>query len=414
MIYIFLIIGIAIVYIDYWINRRIISVISVLTIPYLVIVPLNNWYAVKFGFYSIENKTILMLMLALVCFFIGNMFANMKRRVSKTKVIIDYEQNHTKFELYKMKNMLVYVYAVEFTGICRLLSIIADEGVHYLSTSDFEGLLIQGIWGHLLLTAYPLVPILFYYYTESKKQSYLIASLLYIGLLFFTFVKYHSIGAIVLIFLFVAFENRKYIKRGAVLVTLVTIVAFISNYFITFLIRGTTAKVQRSYYFRHLWNYIAGSLIHDNTIWSTGVGENQDTLYRLVSVVLTPVNVVLSKIAGIRLVPPVSIPYVWVGNNGEKGNVLDAIGYLFPGRMTIGNIFLFGIILVFVGWLFGAIYNHAIRVKGHFAVGICAFLTFFCFFSFFGTFYIHLPPWEIIFWCFLMPRVFDKRVKIIV
>ena len=37
------------------------------------------------------------------------------------------------------------------------------------------------------------------------------------------------------------------------------------------------------------------------------------------------------------------------------------------------------------------------------------FMTYFVFLSFFGTFYINLVPYEILFWCWVMMFVFDKR-----
>lgn len=399
--------------IDYYINRRLISVVSVLCVPYMAVILINNFFAVNLGFFKISSEVIEMLLLGIGVFFLGSLSANFRKRVSKTKRKVEYGNSENKFSFYKMPRMLCYVVAVEAMVIFRLVSIVRKLGVSFISTSDFEGLLLRGIMGHIFLTIYPLIPIIIFYWLKNKKKYiYLIAGLGGVVLLFFTFVKYHVIGMIVLIYLFCAFEDHKYIKKGAVFVTIMAIVTFISNYFLTFLLRGVTDTVGTRYYIEHLWNYISGSIIYANQIFQQGVREGTGIFYKVGSFVFSPLNLFLDKIAGFKLCPHIALPFKSVGYNGEKGNVIDAIGYLYPSKGSVIQIAGFIFVLFCFGVLFSIIYNSALLKRNKFSITLCTFLTFFVFFSFFGTFYISITPWEILIWSMVIPYFFDRRIKI--
>lgn len=399
--------------IDYKINKRLINVISVFAIPYIVVIPINNWIMVKYGFYLISDRVILMILTGLIMIFAGGIVADYRKRASKTNVIIDYEQSVHKLKFYRMKRMRLYVFLVEFITVARFLIILFQQGISYVSTDAFSGTLLRGILGHLFLTIYPCIPIIFYYWLNHKKeQSYLFLSLIGIALLFLTFVKYHSIGMILFIYFFVSIEDHKYLKKGAAAVVILAAGMFVMNYFISFVIRGTTSLLKENYYLEHLWNYLAGSLIYDNRIFNEGVRIDTNILYKLGSFILTPLNQFTNVMFGVKFCPHQALPFQYVAMNGERGNVVDAIGYLYPSQKGAFDIAIWCLVLVIIGFIFTKIYTAGLKRRDRFATTLCAFMTFFMAFSFFGTFYVNFTCWEILFWCVVMPKIFDKRIVI--
>lgn len=423
LIVLFLTICLLMIWTEYKITNRLINIISVFAIPYMLIIPLNNWIMTSFGFYEISNNVILMIFSALVLIFIGSLISNFKKikfniggnlvtdfknYISKPKEKKDSGNN--KFQFYKIDKMRNYIFIIELITFCRLLYIIMTHGFYFLQNDEFSGVLIKGILGHLFLTIYPLIPIVFYYWLKHKDEwTYLLSTVFGITLLFFTFVKYHSIGMVLLIYLFVSMEDHKYLFKGATFVGIVICSLFILSYFAVFFVRGITSVVSVNYYFNHLWNYIAGSLIYDNLIFTDGVRVGTGLLYKIGTFVLTPLNLFLLKFFNIELCPHEVLAHLPVGTNGEEGNVVDAFGYLFPSKGSIYEILAWGIFLIVVGVVFALIYNNLLKNKDEFSISICIFLTFFIAFSFFGTFYIHFLCWEVLMWSFIIPKFFDGR-----
>ena len=407
------IIVIMILSIEYYINRRVINIPSVLSFPYLVIILLNNLIMYRLGFDKISESVIYMISMGLFFFFLGSLIVDFGKRVSRTGNIREYEQNKNKLHYYKIGSMCKYTAFVEIIVITRLLLIISSHGLSYLSSTAFEGVLITGVLGHLFLTIYATIPIIFYYWLNDKRKlHYLLLYLIGILLLFLTFVKYHVIGAIVLTFLFVCLEDKTYLRKGSILLILATVLLFVGNYLLGFALHGTVRIVNNMYYIRHLWGYIAGSLIYDNEIFTTGVRVGTSIFYKLGSFVFTPINVFLNAFLGYRITPHVGQPFILLGSNGERGNVVDALGYLYPSKEGWVEIAFYYLVILVFGMMFTHIYNQAIKKKNKLSTPVCVFMTFFIFFSFFGTFYVNLPPWEVLFWCVFMLCLFDKRIVV--
>lgn len=410
---VFVVCCVAMIGIDFYINRRIISLVSILCVPYMIIIVLNNFIAVRMGFYKVGDEVIEMLLLGIGCFSLGTIVTNFRKKITKINKALSSYEVENKFKFYKMRIMLKYVLGVEVLVVIRLLLVVLSKGIGYVTTSEFEGQLIRGIMGHIFLTIYPLIPILFLFWLKNKKKTlYLIATIIAIILFFFTFVKYHVIGMIVLLYFFAAYEDSQYVKKGGILVSVMAITLFVGNYFVTFLVRGVFSVVGGNYYIKHLWTYLAGSLIYDNLIFSSGVRVDTSILYKLGSFVFAPVNLFLDKILGKKICPHSSLSFIPMGTNGERGNVIDAIGYLYPSEGSRLQVVGFMLILFSIGVIFSLIYNKALKKRNQFSIMICTFMTFFVFFSFFGTFYVSVTPWEILFWSQVIPLFFDKRIKI--
>ncbi len=399
--------------ISYYISHNIINTVSVFMAPYMVIVPINNLIMVNRGFFSISDQVLYMIGGCFFCIFIGYILANaivgvkVPKNTDMTQLI-----KSKKFSRYRIGDMLKYVLFVEIVAGFRFLMVVLRHGITYIPTSAFEGYMIHGSLGHLLLTAYPIIPVLFLYWLKNKDRIvYLLATVLFVGLVFLTFVKYHIIGLFVLIFFFVALEDRKYVKKGVVIVSAVAISAFVLNYVISFFLRGTISKVSNDYYINHLWNYMAGSLIYDNRIFTAGILTDISILRKIWVIIFTVPNAFLYGFFGVRLFySGKGLQYCPVGNNGEYGNVVDTFGNFFiSSKGKILDLMCLVVFLILIGVVFTLIYNRAVMKSRQLRVTVCIFMTFFMFFSFFGAFYTLLPPWEILAWSVMDIYIFDKR-----
>lgn len=400
------------IWVSYNINGRILNIPTVFFAPYVFIIIINNYVMSRYGFYEISTDTINMLLIAAFFVSIGSILADIIRK-KRSNVHLYYEQSDEKFNYYKFKKMLWYVIVVEAITIIRFLLTLFSEGAIYVVSDAYESGLLRGPLGHLFLTIYPLLPLLFYYWLKHRKDwLYLFASCFGLCLFFLTFVKYHSIGLVVITFFFVSLEDRKYFKKGLFLVLGLAVGFFVLNYFVSFTARGTTGLLKENYYLEHLWNYIAGSLIYDNYIFTLGVRPGVSVLYKLMSFIMTPLNLVLNKLGFEMICPHIALPFLSVGLNGERGNVVDAFGYLYPSHGNIFDYAFYIVALVFIGFAFTCIYNKGLKLKKKYAISLSIFLSMFVFFSFFGTFYVSIVPYEMLLWSTVMLKIFDKRFKV--
>ena len=412
------------IWFNYKITQRIINVITVLTLPYAVLIPINNYVMYRFGFYLIKDEVILMILGAFLCIFIGSLIADIpyskkhdKKGGGSQIVNIGRAVKSEKESRYKWAAMIRYVWFVNILTFFRLLLIILRRGLNYIGTEDFSGALTSGLLGHLFLSITPLVPILLYYWLNHKRSiQYLITAIVSVALFFLTFVKYHVIGIAVASYLLISYENRKYIRKGGIILVAGGTAVFILNYFFSFFLRGVASNVNSNYYFFHFWNYASGSFIYDNRIFEQGIRVGTSIFYKLGTFIFAPVNLFTNAIFNYRFFPHEPQPHYLVATNGQIGNVVDAIGYLYPSKGTIIDIFIFAIIMLFIGCVFTLIYNHnadTARKRNTYPTVMVYFLSYFVFLSFFGTFYINSVPYEILFWCWLMMKIFDKRVRFV-
>lgn len=420
-----------IIIVGYKVHDRFLNPITIITVPYMLIVTLNNILMTKYGFYSISDQSIVLFIVSIFCVFIGSLIATMVYHPVKifTKIekkgfeSIEERDRENKLDYYRMEPMVCYIFFVDLVCIVRLLYYIKLYGFGYLPTPSFEGKMNSGALGHLLLTAYPLVPICFYFWIKNKKKwIYLVATALYFLLIFSTFIKYHVIGLVMVIYFLLAFEENRYMIKGAVVVISAAVGLFLLNYVVSFYLAGTYNIVSNIFYFNHLWNYIAGSLIHDNYIFTLGKPSNFSLLIQVGRSLIPPINIVLNKLFGIQLFYNSSEQeaaingLLVVGTNGEQGNVLDAFGEFFPGYTQAFQLIMYLMIMVFAGVIFTLIYKSCLRklLKEKFPIASYIFFTYFIFFSFFGRFYTHFLPWELIGWGVIMPLLFSKRVKFLI
>ncbi len=393
--------------------RRVLNVVAILIIPYALLVPVNNYMMVRFGFYPINDEVLWMLLGAFICFFLGS--AAVDSFFSRRQIPGEMEllKGRDGISEINWDAMFFYACAVALITFLRLALFVRGHGMSAVGEEAFSGYLTSGMAGHIFLSSAPLIPVMFYYWLKNPGRiRFLLAVLCLTGLFFMTMIKYHVISIAIATYFLAAVEDKKYLKTGGILLAAGGVGVFLMNYFFSFLVRGVAGNIDNSFYMNHFWNYAAGSLVYDNRIFINGIRTDVSIFYKLGSFVAAPVNLFLVGLFGFRLFPHETQRHYLVADNGEKGNVIDAIGYLFPSKGSVVDILIFGIVILLLGalfsWIFHSMYMKSVR-ENRLPVMLAFFMTYFVFLSFFGTFYINLVPYEILFWCGVMMFVFDKR-----
>lgn len=370
--------------------------------PYAVLVFLNNFFMYKIGFNKIEDEVLVMLLLTFICFFFGGL------PTAPDKVPKIYEEdNKIRFERYNIKRM---------TNILLLIGLISFIKLIYLclnadSYESWDGAMGNGIVGHLLLLAYSILPIVFLYWTyNKKKKKCIIAVLMIIVATFSTFIKYNVLGLAVSIFIFVLIYKKSMLKKAVMVLVSFTIIAFVGNYAISFFINNES--VSSAFYLNHFWVYCSGSIINANNVFLEGMNVEVTLLYKLATFLFALPNMFFQKFLGERFFPYMLMEFNGIGELAEqRTNVLDAISYLYPSKGDILDIIIFAFFILAIGFLFSNIYMNSKKRKEGFNTFVCNFMTFFVFFSFFGTFYINSGPWEILVYSLIIPRLFIRKKK---
>lgn len=399
------------IWLSYIQNRKLLNPMSIITIPYMFIIPINNWIAIKYGFYPINDETIIMHMVAFIMFFSGSSVISIST-LEYTKDEIGRKLN--KFNFYNMNAMCNYALAVESVIAVRAIKIILGKGMKWFVDDANEGYLMTGPCGHLMLTLYVVLPIIFYYWLKNKKKiKYGLSTIIGISLIFMTFVKYHVICLVVLIYLFCAAEDARYLKKGALAIVIICCGAFVSSYVVTFILRKSFNNVNGQFYLYHLWKYIGGSLINNNLIFTEGIRIRFDCFYKLGSILMALPNMFIVGLFGknkVLYVP--GLEMFKVAENGEASNVVDLIGYIFPSKGDAVELLFFCLIIFLFGAISQVLYNNYKRRIYEFTVSTWVFITFFCFFSFFAVYGTLSNPWEILVYSMIIPQIFNKKIRL--
>jgi len=408
MFFLFIIYGAISIYASRKLHNTFINPYTVLSAPYMFVVLLNKVWGEKIGFYPIGDMTLTVIGGGLICFFIGTLIAS--GRVSIILKNYVYPDNSQRLDNYRMKSMLYYSFVVTVISLLKALLIIRSMGFSGLTR---EGTLVAGLVGHLLLTAYPLQPFMFYYWLKNKKKViYLISFLLFLVVLFCSFVKYHIIGMIVICYLFVVLTERKYLKKGAILLVALVVTLFILNYIVDFVSNNVYSRVQSSFYFNHFWKYLTGAVINGDRYYTGSIGGVAGIGYKLMTFLMALPNMFIFALTGKKVFPYESIRMTRVSYVGEYSNVIDAISYMYSSETGIIGVIGFGLFFVLFGIAMELLFLKNIFRVQNLQIFISTVVTFFLFFSFFGTFYINSMPWEIAIYSALIPQLFNNRAKI--
>lgn len=378
-----------------WVNH-----ISLLMAPYIPLVFLNNFYIYKFGFDRIMDEVLLVILFSFLFFFLGSLLFP-SPPISRT--LYDNQQKLNKYDISKIRKFLTFV------GVLGMLKILYlfKQGTFTDTFDEAEGVMGNGLIGHLILASNSLFPIYFYYWLKNKGIWNLIPLLLIIVVVFSSFIKYNVMGLVVSTFIFLMIYEKRVLKKALIVLVLFILFLFVANYALGFYLSGT--EVDSSFYIGHLWAYVSGSLIYDNYLFADNFSHHSDIFYKLASYFCALPNMFIQKFGGEKIFPFEGQEMMPIGSLGEESNIFDAICYLFPSKGGIVDIFLFYIIIFLFGVLFSYLYYNHLKSKMYFDVFIVNLLCYFIFFSFYGTFYIHSGPWEILIWSLFFPRLFYKK-----
>lgn len=403
MIFLFLSIGSIIVLLEYKKQKNLINPASLLILPYVVIIFFNNFFGYKLGFYKVGSDILGVYCLTFFFYFLGIKIASLNRK----KICISENDNILKFSEYKMNQMVNFLLVIGIISLIKLFFLLQKY-----SFLEMEGMMGNGITGHLILLSNALLPIIFLYWSYNKKKfKYLIAIILILVATFFTFIKYNIIGCIVNIFIFTMLYKRSALKKAISILVFSVCFLFCLNYMVIFY--SLDLNVTSEFYFKHFLTYILGSIINSNYIFIEDINTHLSIFFKLMIYFFAFPNMFFNKILGKVYFPSTIAKYeFYFISNNEKSNVLDAIGFLYPVYRPNIEIIVFYLFILVVGYTFYKLYINSMKRRYRFSTFISNLMTYFIFFSFFGTFYILPSPWEILIYSAFVPKLFLKSKKV--
>ena len=386
--------------IEYFITKRFFNPTTILSWPFIIVIFINKIFGNKYGFYDINEKTINKITIGILFFFVGSISSTIIKKYIGIK-------NNRKTSLiikYNIDNIYIYVMGVAVINLMRLVLVLHKYGVkNFIVNDGMNGLLMTGIFSHMLLSSYPLVAILISHALKKKEYKFLFPVILIFIVIYFTFVKYHMISLVLIIIIYLNIENPKMFSKTVPVLIVTPIIIFFANYLTNFNARGITAE--NDYILKHLINYISGGLIYDSI--SPNFSYNNYGLLEIIVMILMVIpNLFINLLWGRKVYPYETMQFYSMGWNGENGNVINTISFLFSSKNIIGTILL----IIFLGIIVGSLYS-----KDQSKYLLMAAVYTFVFLSFYATFLVLVPPWEMIIFSLIMPKLFLKnRRKLIV
>ena len=141
MLLIFFVVVGFLIYYQYKKEKRLINLISVLSGPYWVLIPLNNLLVYKLGFLQISDDVILMLTVGLFCFFIGTLPVNNRCSVQNAE-----EENRDNLLKYNVSWMAFVVFIIALMGLLKLLSMFPSGTLEAAALPSWPGAGDEGLW----------------------------------------------------------------------------------------------------------------------------------------------------------------------------------------------------------------------------------------------------------------------------
>ncbi len=397
----FLLIGI-----QYTQEKRWFNLISILSLPYLIIVILNNIIASKLGFFPISDKALILYSSSVVCFYLGSLPLNLRASTKYTNDAVI-----TCLSNYKIKTMTIVLSLIAILGLIKVI-LNLSSGINILSLSTNEGELASGITGHILNLSYSIAPIVFLYWTYSpRKILYLLPIILLLFVNFLSFVKYHTIGFAINLFIFTILYRPSLAKKAIILLCALITTVFVLNYAISF--ASQDVEVASTFYYNHLWKYCAGSLINGNYLFAENeVSQNVSIWYKILSCLSALPNLFIYGLFDTTIFPNIGFEMFPVNTSGEESNVINLFGYFFNPTGGITEILVYYAIIILFGGFSALLYKkqfYESKKKYHLSTFLSSYLTFFIFLSFFSPYGTLSGPWEICLLSLIIPPIFKKK-----
>ena len=354
--------------------------------PYVFIILINNLLFNKMGFNQVSDRAVSVYLMTMLLFFVGSSIGALVAVNIKTDFQIDQLSDINEGTLRAVS------FFSELIVILDILLHIARYGIsRFVSGEDSTNR--SSISAHLTLLIVVLCILLFDYYLENKNRIDLFLLLVAFGIIFSSFIKYHIISTLLMIFIYTAVKRPEYVKKlGIVTITLIVIM-FVMNYILNFLATRVTG-VPRSFYMMHLWGYIAGGVLNlDAAVDYFGNYSPRLSLGLWFFQMITAFpSLITNKLFGYNFTDYIfkmEVPFFSLGG-GNTSNVL-----CIPAAAYVqGNAFSYSLFSI----IFGALVEYSfIRAKTNQSIRnlltASVFLAF-CMLSFFASFFELIGPWE--------------------
>ena len=363
--------------------------------PFVAVIAINLSIGKDYGFQIITDSSIGIILIGIFSFFIGELlcialFQKYERAYTISKVVFS--------DKFFRNSFRYFVFVVCFIALKYIFVMKSIGLLNYFATDGGSGIITKGLSIHLILSVFPLVPILFERSITERDYKKLIIILGFLVEVFLTYTKYHAIILVVATLFYFVSLRPKAIPVVFVALICIPIFLFGINYYLNFNANGNT--LQSEYLIKHLLNYICGGV----TYTSTDVNFVIDaSFFDLAMSMVTPFfNLFLNGLFGIQIFPAIEIPYILIAL-GERGNVINFITLMFTTNTPFWGVVFF--------LLFGFIINKTIGSKRSNQMLRVYVLTI-VFLSFFSAYWQLIIPWEIFFWSIVMNKL--SKVRIII
>lgn len=382
--------------------------------PYAVIIFLNNIIFSHFGYYRVENRVIILVLLSIIPLYAGIFFRRSCIRnynsICRGGALLR-KDDAVDFSERNIKYIVIWFVLCCIIRILQLYTIYRKYGIAVIGQSDFSEFGLQGLPSHLFLTLFPLAAILFYYGITKKKVVPLLLYVLGMFVAVASAIKYHAILYILFTYIYCVLKDSGLARKLLLVVIGGILFLFIGNYVVSFALRGISGY-ETSDYLVKLWDYIGGSMINGNV----AVDEFGKTSYKVTDFLfssLTPfLNMFTARLFGISL-HRVSLPlgFRYISAMNSKSNVMGLIfNVLYTGSI------LFFILFLFLLGLF--VENMIIKIDTRKDDNKLIFYSMFLaiiILTFFANYFELSTIWELLILSYMIPWLFcRKRIKFII
>ncbi len=380
----------------YTIKRRsLLNATFLFAAPYVFIILLNNNVMVNLGYFSIKETTFRVLLIFTVGLAIGSVIQMaFKKRVRFSIESSDLGSYISDRSISKINTFLWFVIIIRIFNI--LLSI-RSVGLAALYANDFEALQLSGLIGHITLLGTALVPYVYKHYLKNKNARDLIVILAYCGVLFASFVKYHVIILIIVLFFEYGFFYPQKIIKAFIILFGSTLILFVGNYWLSFILRSI--NFSSAFAISKVWTYVAGGTITNDVLLQTESNSYSMGQW-LLSIPSGIVNLFSSVIVGKPIIENVGWGHVIIGQTSIQAywtNVYSQLTYL----SQYSNILEMIATSIIIGFAGEASIPSTSESDDSYTKPTRLFILSFIFLNFFSNYFSLSSSWEIIGWSML-------------
>lgn len=377
--------------------------------PYVIILFLHNIFMVKYlGFYRIKNEVQWAILIAILAYGFGSIIASLMSRKYTVQIAkIEFSGKYTDDLTLKIDSACNYTLFVCLVMLAHIGLTILRVGINGISANDFDALRLSGLSGHLFISLYALVPVLFYESVQIKSKKGIFYSLLTIIFSFTTFVKYNVILMVLAIGLYYIFRKRNSSKKVLIFVLGFVVAFFLLNYFLLFFVQSAVTAETGTFLKSHLWMYISSGVAMMNYTVGNNAIQYGVLDFIVQSIVAIP-NMFLSLFTSFRIttnsyqVVLGQMPLMSI--SGERSNALSVLGSLYSNG---DHLISFILSMIVWGMLVGYIVQRT-KYRNFFKVSMVGvYFIAFNVLSFFANYWLLSFPWEILLFSILFEKLFS-------